>query len=309
MSGTIRDIRQKGPYCYTYSPFHEPICAVQPGETVRIHTVDAFENKITPGVKHLSDVVQFPFLNPQTGPILIEGAEPGDTLIVRIHKIEPTRDHAVTGLVPYFGGLTSITTDPTLQPPLEEHYLFLKIEDGGIRFDEKRLIPCEPFMGTMGVAPQIEAVNALTPDYYGGNMDCVDTCPGNEVWFPVQVKGAHFFTGDAHASQGDGELTGVALEIPAIVTVTFELKKGYAIKWPRIVSDEFLMVAGSARPLDAAARIAWHELIEWMTLDYGMERIQAYHLLGQVGRMRLGNMVDPKYTMVAKCPRKFLEVS
>ena len=193
-----------------------------------------------------------------------------------------------------------------LQDALEEQWLFLPLEDAGIRFDEKRVIPYEPFMGTMGVAPEIEAVNALTPDYYGGNMDCVDTSPGNEVWFPVMVEGAHFFTGDAHASQGDGELTGVALEIPAKVTVTLDLKKGYTIGWPRIVSDDFIMVAGSARPLDAAARIAWVELIDWMVADYGFDRMKAYHFLGQVGQMRLGNMVDPKFTMVAKCPRKYL---
>ena len=121
------------------------------------------------------------------------------------------------------------------------------------------------------MAPEIEAVNSLTPDYYGGNMDCVETRPGNEVWFPVQVKGAHFFTGDAHASQGDGEVTGVGLEIPAKVTVSFDLKKRY-----------------------------------WMVSDYGFDRMKAYHLLGQVGQMRLGNMVDPKFTMVAKCSRKYL---
>jgi acetamidase/formamidase len=303
----IREIHQNGPYRYTYSPFHPPIATVQPGETVVIHTVDAFENKMTPDVRHFADVCTYPFLNPQTGPIVVSGAQPGDTLAVKIHDIVPTRGHAVTGTIPYFGGLTSTKLDPALQPPLEEQWLFLPIDDRGIHFDEHRVIPYEPFLGTMGVAPEIEAVNALTPDYYGGNMDCVETRPGNEVWFPVQVEGAHFFTGDAHASQGDGELTGVALEIPARVTLSFEVKKGYAVKWPRIVSDDFLMVAGSARPLEAAARIAWVELIDWMVSDYGFERMKAYHLLGQVGQMRLGNMVDPKYTMVAKCPRRYLD--
>ena len=303
----IREIHQTGPYRYTYSPFHPVLTTVEPGETVCIQTVDAFENKMTPEVKCFADVCTYPFLNPQTGPIVVAGTRPGDTLVVKIHEITPTRDHAVTGTVPYFGGLTSVVSDPTLQPPLEEQWLFLPFEDGGIRFDEKRVIPYEPFMGTIGVAPEIEAVNALTPDYYGGNMDCVETKPGNEVWFPVLVEGAHFFTGDAHASQGDGELTGVALEIPAKVTVTFEIKSGYSINWPRIVSDDFIMVAGSARPLDAAARIAWVELIDWMVSDYGFDRMQAYHFLGQVGQMRLGNMVDPKYTMVAKCPRRYLD--
>lgn len=306
MGTEIQQIHQEGPYCYTYSPFHTPITTVEVGETVCIHTVDAFENKMTPEVGHFSDVCTYPFLNPQTGPIVVKGAEPGDTLVVKIESIEPTRDHAVTGLVPYFGGLTSTKPDPTLQDALEEQWLFLPIDDDGVRFDDQRTIPYEPFMGTMGVAPKIEAVNALTPDYYGGNMDCVETRPGNEVWFPVFVEGAHFFTGDAHASQGDGELTGVALEIPAKVTVTFGLKKGYEIQWPRIVSEDFLMVAGSGRPLDAAARIAWVELINWLAADHGFDPLQAYHLLGQVGQMRLGNMVDPKYTMVAKFPRKYL---
>lgn len=304
---TIREIHQSGPYRYTYSPFHPPIAMVEPGETVAIHTVDAFENKMTPEVRHFADVCTYPFLNPQTGPIVVNGAEPGDTLAVKIHEITPTRDHAITGTIPYFGGLTSTKLDPTLQPPLEEQWLYLPIDDAGIHFDAQRVIPYEPFLGTMGVAPEIEAVNALTPDYYGGNMDCVETRPGNEVWFPVHVDGAHFFTGDAHASQGDGELTGVALEIPARVTVSFEVKKGYGVKWPRIVSSDFLMVAGSARPLEAAARIAWVELIDWMVNDYGFDRMKAYHLLGQVGQMRLGNMVDPKYTMVAKCPRRYLD--
>jgi acetamidase/formamidase len=303
---SIREIRQPGPYCYTYSPFHSPIATVKPGETVCIYTVDAFENKMTPQVRRFADVCTYPFLNPQTGPILVEGARPGDTLVVQIHSITPTRDHAVTGTIPYFGGLTSTNLDPTLQAALEEQWLFLPIEAGGIRFDTQRVIPYEPFLGTIGVAPQIEAVNTLTPDYYGGNMDCVETRPGNEVWFPVMVDGAHFFTGDAHASQGDGELTGVALEIPAQVTVTFGLKKKYSIRWPRLISTEHIMVAGSARPLDAAARIAWIELIDWMVRDYGFDRMQAYHFLGQVGQMRLGNMVDPKYTMVAKCPRRYL---
>ena len=303
---SIREIHQIGPYCYTYSPFHKPIAQVEPGERVCIYTPDAFENKMTPQVEHMSDVLNFPFLNPQTGPVIVRGAEPGDTLVVQIHSIEPTRDHAVTGIIPHFGGLSSTTDDPTLQEPLQEDFRYLPIREDGIHFDQKRVIPYRPFMGTMGVAPQIEAISSLTPDYYGGNMDCVDTCPGNEVWFPVLVEGAHFFTGDAHANQGDGELTGVALEIPVKVTVTFELKKGYAINWPRIISPEYIMVAGSARPLDAAARVAWAELIHWMVTDYGFEEKDAYHLLGQVGRMRLGNMVDPKMTMVAKCPRIYL---
>ena len=307
MSESVREIKQEGAYNYTYSAHHEPVATVKVGETVCIHTVDALGNRMVRGMQSLPDESKAPYANPQTGPIVVEGAEPGDTLVVKIHAIQPTREYAVTGLVPLFGGLTSTTLDPTLQDALKEEWLYLPIQKGCIRFDHKRLIPYEPFMGTIGVAPEMEAVNSLTPGAHGGNMDCIETCPGNEVWFPVRAKGAHFFTGDAHAAQGDGELTGVALEIPAKVTLTFELKKGYAIGWPRIVSDEYIMSAGSARPMEAAARIAWVELIDWMVSDYGFERLEAYHLLGQVGRLRVGNMVDPKFTMVAKCPREYVE--
>ena len=97
MGSQIREIHQEGPYCYTYSPFHKPIAQVKTGETVCIHTVDAFENKMTPEVKEFADVCTYPFLNPQTGPIIVEGAQPGDTLVIHIHDIEPTRDRAVTG--------------------------------------------------------------------------------------------------------------------------------------------------------------------------------------------------------------------
>ena len=307
MSDTgLREIRQPGDYCYTYSPFYTPVAEVAEGEKVVVYTVDAFENKLNSPEDKFTDLCTYPFLNPQTGPIYIRGAEPGDTLSVTIHDIVPDRDYAVTALIPNFGGLTGTQKTAMLNDPLPEQTRILPIEEGEVLFNERIRIPYEPFMGTMGVAPEIEAVNCLTPDYYGGNMDCVETRPDNEVLFPVFVDGAHFFTGDAHATQGDGELTGVACEIPARVTLSFKVLKGKTIHWPRIISDEYLMTAGSARPLDDAARIAWVELIDWMVADYGFEKFEAYHLLGQVGKMRLGNMVDPNYTMVAKVARRYL---
>jgi len=303
---SIREIRQTGDYCYTYSPFYTPIAEVEPGEKVVVYTLDAFENKLNTPEDKASVLCNYPFVNPQTGPIHVRGAEPGDTLSVKIHDIQPERDYAVVALIPHFGGLTGTDKTAMLNEPLPEETRILPIRDGHIIFNEKIRIPYEPFMGTMGVAPEIEAVNCLTPSYYGGNMDCLETCPGHEIQFPVFVEGAHFFTGDCHAAQGDGEITGVACEIPARVTLSFEVINGRKIGWPRIVSDEFIMVAGSARPVDDAVRIACKELIEWMMADYGFERWDAYHLLGQVGRIRVGNMVDPNYTMVAKMPKRFL---
>jgi acetamidase/formamidase len=107
MSEVIKDIKQIGEYSYTFGPFNKPIAEVKPGETVRIHTVDAFENKIgKPGDK-VSELCNFPFVNPQTGPVGIKGAEKGDILVVKIHRIDPARDFAVTATIPYFGALTN----------------------------------------------------------------------------------------------------------------------------------------------------------------------------------------------------------
>jgi amidase len=306
MSETIRDITQPGEYSYTFGPFKEPITEVESGETIRIHTVDAYGNHLQKPGDRKTEHCSFPYSNPQTGPIYMKGAQKGDTLVVKIQKIEPARDFAVTTLTPYFGALTNTDKTVTLNDPLPEEVRFYQIKDGYIHLFNNIRIPYQPFTGTIGVAPELEAINSLTPGYWGGNMDCPEMCPGNEAHFPVFVDGAHFFTGDVHAAQGDGEITGSACEIPAVVTLTFDLIKGKTIPWPRIISDEEIMVVGSARPMEDAARIAWGSLIEWMVESYGFTKLDAYHLLGQTGTMRIGNMVDPYYSLVAKCPKKYL---
>jgi amidase len=299
-----RVIKQKGKHPYTFGPGHKVLARVRPGEVVTIVTKDCFENRLNSPEDLCTQKCVFPFLNPQTGPLFVEGAKPGDTLVVKIHEIQPDRDFAVTSLIPGFGALTH---GAILNPAIPEDTKIMPIRNGEVVFSERIRLPYKPFVGTIGVAPEIESINTLTPGYWGGNMDCVETCPGHEVHFPVFVDGAHFFVGDAHATQGDGEISGCAAEMPARVTVSFEVIKGKKITWPRIVSDECLMVAGSARPLEDAARIAWRELIRWMVDDYGFTEKDAYYLLGQVGQMRVGNMVDPAYTMVAKIQKKYLK--
>src|SRR5699024_7849301 len=126
-------------------------------------------------------------------------------------------------------------------------------------------------------------------------------------YLPVSVPGAYFYTGDAHARQGDGELCGVALEISAKVTLKFELIKGKSIRWPRIESPEEIMAVGSARPMEDAARIAYAELIEWMN-ELGWDKIEAYQALTQVGKLHVANMVDPNYSLVAKVNKKYLNI-
>jgi amidase len=301
----MREIRQEGAYHYVFSPYVEPIATVESGETVAIYTEDAFESRIQT-VDDLPTRVLGSHLNPQTGPIYIEGAEPGDTLAVRIEEIEPTRDWAVSAFIPSFGGLTSTAATRTLNEPLPERLWFYELADGVFRHEDKFRVPWRPFLGTIGTAPELEAVSALTPHSHGGNMDCRDTCPGNTVHLPVRVPGALFFTGDGHGNQGDGELCGVALEITTRSVLTFELIKGRTIEWPRIESSEQLMTVGSARPMEDAARIAYTELVEWIAADYQFDRWEAYQLLTQVGTMYVGNMVDTYYSLVAGVNRSYL---
>ena len=299
-----REIRQEGPHQYTMGPYAEPLARVRSGETVAIYTEDAFGGSITSEEDRPSEVLG-PYLNPQTGPIYVEDAEPGDTLAVKIEEIEFTRDWAASCLVPYFGGLTSTNLTATLQPPLPERVWKYEIA-GAVARRGSWEIPVRPFVGTIGTSPAIEAISALSPGDHGGNMDVPDTCPGNTVYLPVRVDGALFYTGDCHVAQGQGELCGVALEVTARVTVTFELIKGREIAWPRIESDEHVMTVGSARPMEDAARIAYTELVKWLSEDYGFEALDAYQLLTQAGELYVGNMVDTTYSLVARCPRRHL---
>jgi acetamidase/formamidase len=239
----------------------------------------------------------------------VQGAEPGDTLAVRIESIEPTRDFAVSVLIPYFGGLTSTNFTRTLQEPLPERVWIWDLVDGGTKLVNEELgviLPWEPFLGTLAVAPDLEAITALAPGPFGGNMDVPDVKPGNTVYLPVWNSGALVYTGDCHARQGQGELCGVAMEITSRVTVVFEVIKEKTIEWPRIESDEAIMVVGSARPMEDAARIANTELILWLEQEYGYDRWDAYQLLTQAGGLYVGNMVDTTYSLVASIDRKHL---
>jgi amidase len=297
-------------YSYVFNPYREPIARVKQGERVTIHTDDAFESRITkkedlPG----RALASAKFLNPQTGPIYVEGAEPGDTLAVRIESIEPTRDFAVSVLIPYFGGLTSTNFTRTLQEPLPERVWIWNLVDEGTNLLNEELgvkLPWEPFLGTLAVAPDLEAITALAPGPFGGNMDVPDVKPGNTVYLPVWNSGALVYTGDCHARQGQGELCGVAMEITSKVTVVFEVIKDRAIEWPRIKSDEAIMVVGSARPMEDAARIANTELILWLEHGYGYDRWDAYQLLTQAGGLYVGNMVDTTYSLVASIAKEHL---
>jgi acetamidase/formamidase len=299
----------QGTYHYVYGPYAAPVLTVDPGAVIACETHDAFEGKILHETDKPTEILNFPFLNPQNGPIYVNGAEKGDCLAVRIHSIVPRgpQPRGTTCLIPEFGGLVATGATALLNAPLPERVRKLEVTvEGGVKWSDRITLPYEPFIGTIGTSPQIEAISSLVPDYYGGNMDLPDVAPDSIVYLPVNAPGALLYLGDCHAIQGDGELCGVALEHPTVTTVQVDLIKGWTLAWPRLETEKFLMTIGSARPMEDAARIAYRELIRWMVAEFGFEELDAYLLLTQCGKVRLGNMVDPKYTLGASISKAIL---
>jgi len=283
----------------------EPVLRLAPGTIVQTKTFsrpgDYYEGGAWPG---------------EVGPFFIEGAAPGDTLVVRILKLRPNRDTAVSRYSPYnISGVAGDNRTRMLNDPLPARSFTWKIDStrtiGTLDLPNsasKRIeVPLKPMLGRVAVAPAgQEAFGGLWPGDFGGNLDAADIREGATVHLPVFHDGALFYFGDGHALQGDGEIIGSGLETTMDVTFQFELIKGKRIRWPRIESDEHIMVAASMRPLIDALRIAYVELIEWLVADYGFEKMEAFQLASQLGEVRVANVVDPNYTVVAKFPKRFL---
>lgn len=302
-------IADQGRFHYVYGPYAEPVLAVEPGAVVTVETHDAFEGKITSESDSPSALLNFPYLNPQTGPIAVRGAEKGDALAVRILSIAPRGPQPVgtTCLIPEFGGLVGTGTTAMLNAPLPERVKKVRVDEAGVHWSDRVTLPYEPFIGTIGTSPEIEAISSLQPDSHGGNMDLPDVAPGAVLYLPVNAPGALLYLGDCHAIQGDGELCGVALEIPATVEIQIDLIKGLTLAWPRLETEAMIMTIGSARPLEDAARIAYRELVRLVAQETGTDEEEAYMLLTMCGKVRLGNMVDPKYTVGASIARRYVE--
>jgi amidase len=292
----------QGAYHYVYGRYPDPVLRVDPGAVISVETHDAFEGKIRFETDSPTALLNYPYVNPQNGPIYVNGARKGDTLAVLIKSIKPRGPQPVgtTIISPDFGGLVSTKDTAMLHPPLPEKVRKLEVtEEHGTRWNDRISLPYEPFIGTIGTSPEMEVVTSLQPDYWGGNLDVPDVAPGAIIYLPVNVAGALLYLGDCHAAQGDGELSGVAIEHPSVTVVQVDLIKGWTVPLPRIETDSFYMSIGASRPLEDAARMAYRDLIRWLAADFGFKEIDAYMLLSQCGRVRLGNMVDPKYTIGA----------
>jgi acetamidase/formamidase len=292
----------------------KPVRTIAPGTTLQVWTEDAYGGRVRGPDDLVSKVVQFPFVNPQTGPFAVEGAGPGDTLALHFISIEPSRDWAASTTIPLFGALTSTLATPTLQPPLEEVVWMYDLDRTGRtvtyrarRGDFSVQLPMDPMHGTVGVAPAaLEARSSLVPGPHGGNMDTPEMRAGTTCYLGVNVEGALFSLGDGHARQGEGETCGVAVECAMDSVLVVDLIKAQPTPWPRLENDRYLMSTGSARPLEDAFRIAHADLVQWLGAIHGLDHLDAYQLVTQAAETPVANVVDPNYTIVAKIRKAYL---
>jgi amidase len=308
--GTTHQLTEskQGKYHYTMGPYSDPVLHVEPGDRIVVETRDAFEGAIKTEKDMPSQKCTMPFLNPQNGPIMIKGAQKGDAVAVYIESMLPRGENprGTCAMIPEFGGLTGTYYTATLNDPLPEIVRKINVDEQWVYWSERVTLPYKPHIGTLSCSPEIDSISSLTPDNHGGNMDLPDMGPGSITYLPVRTAGARLFIGDAHACQGDGEVCGVAVEYATVTTIRVDLIKGWNIEWPRLENDEVIMCIGSTRPLEDATRIAYRELVRWMEKDYGFDKWDAYMMLSQCGRVRLGNFVDPKYTVGAAISKKYL---
>ena len=308
---TVRYIPPHDALKYTFGG-HEPVMTLKPGTVLETWTEDCYDGAVKKPADIPSQVAPIGRDNPQTGPFFIEGAQPGDILAVHIIDLSAARDYAVSSHYPGFGTLTGTEYTALLTQPLEEVVWWYEVDrkQNVVRTtlgSHKVELPMSPFLGCIGTAPHRGEVRwTVTPEAHGGNMDYWEIKKGSTVYLPVNVPGGHLYVGDGHLAQGEGEIVGTGVECAMNVRIRVDLLKGRSIGWPRVENDEYLMATGSYRPLEDAFRIAYKELVTWLTDDYGMKLMDAYQLCSQVGIADVAQVVDPNYTVVAKIHKKYL---
>jgi acetamidase/formamidase len=300
-------------YAYTFGGA-SPVMTVRPGAVLRLWSDDAFGGKLRTIYDLSGEKVDLRFVNPQTGPFHVEGAEPGDTLALHFVDLEPARDWGASAAIPFFGGMTGTDRVVNLQEPLPDTTWIYELDRsrGTVGFRARHSehhieLPLEPMLGTVGVAPAGgEARSSLVPERFGGNMDTPQMRAGSTVFLRVNVEGALFSIGDGHYRQGEGEACGTAVEGAMTTTLIVELIKGNGPTWPRIEDDTHWMTVGSSRPMEDSWRIANAELVHWVAQLYGLHRMDAYQLCSQIAEVPVANVVDANYSVVVKAAKALL---
>lgn len=278
----------------SWSSTIEPLLKVEPGAVIEVATEEASDQQLTPesteeDIKKLS----FDPIHPLTGPVYVEGAEPGDVLKVKLHKVE-LGNWGWTGIIPGFGFLADEFDEPYLKT--------FEFEEGDntAAFNDSINIPLEPFPGVMGVAPATDSMlSTVPPRANGGNMDDPHMTEGTTVYFPVFVEGALFSIGDTHAAQGLGEVCGTAIEAPMQIVYEIDvIKDGREIQEPQYEKEDYYAVTGYGTTIDEAAEKATRYMIDYLEEEHGMSREDAYALSSLAGDLKIAEVVDEPHKLV-----------
>ena len=291
-----------------------PAERVAPGSTILFHCHDSSAGQLGPS-SIVADVATLDFgkINPVSGPIFIEGAEPGDAVKVTIDSFKPS-GFGWTANIPGFGLLADDFKEPALnvwkyQPDTLEPALFGK----------NGRVPLKPFAGTIGNALAEPGLHSVVPPRrVGGNLDIRDLAAGTTLYLPVEVAGALFSVGDTHAAQGDGEVCGTAIESPMDVVLTLDLVKDARLKTPRFTTPGpvtrhldakgYEVTTGIEADLMAGARSAVSQMIDMLAQRYNMDAVDAYMLVSTCGDLRISEIVDaPNWVVSFYFPRIVLE--
>ena len=284
-------------------PDNQPTLHVSPGEEFEVETQlnrgpwlddhpdgEALRKKLRAG-------------NPSSGCIYIDGAEPGQVLIVHIGEIDLdpmgfTSFRGANGAMPGWLGGSGIGA----------HHKVVEIKDGQILWSDNLKIPVAPMLGVVGVAQANTRWTNAWAGQWGGNFDIQEVTTGASVHLPISVPGALLHIGDMHARQGDGEICGAGgIEAGGRVRITCELaERPASMTWPRITNATHIMTTAMARPAEDAFRTALEEMVLWLEDEYGFTKGEAYLFLGQVLEARCTQFVNPTFSYVAKVDRKYL---
>ena len=272
-----------------------PVLRVPDGAIVEVFTREASDGQLS--VTSTADdipAVDFDPIHPLTGPVFVEGAEPGDVLAVTLHEIE-VGDWGWTGVFPGFGFLADEFTEPYLKT--------FALEPGArdVAFNDRIRIPLEPFAGVMGVAPATdEMLSTIPPRANGGNMDNPHLTAGATVYFPVFVEGALFSIGDTHAAQGNGEIAGTAIEAPMRIVYEVDvLKGGRSLAEPQYETDSIYGVTAFGTTIDEAARKAARFMVDYLEAEHALSRVDAYALASLAADLLISETVDVPHMLVS----------
>jgi acetamidase/formamidase len=291
-----------------------PVRRIAPGESLQFHVADAAGGQLT-GTSTVADLARLDFgkINPMTGPIFIDGAEPGDILKVTLLSFAPS-GWGWTANIPGFG----LLADEFPQPALHL-WRYDAISLAPALFGRFAKVPLKPFTGTIGVAPSAPGLHSVVPPRrVGGNMDVRDIAMGTELYLPVEVVGALFSVGDTHAAQGDGEVCGTAIESPMGVALRFDLLKQTPLEFPRFTTPGpvtrhldakgYEVTTGIGPDLMQAARASVRSMVELLMRQHGMPAVEAYMLCSVCGDLRISEIVDlPNWTIAFYFPRIVFE--